>query len=92
MTIYLGNLTINQMEQRLGITLTDDERKFFLSTHKDNCNSLGSDEWHCYDIPFMFAAGSVAFLKRCIKILSPYGSQCKCAMQMGVDSNIGKTN
>ena len=54
MGIYLGNLSIEQMETRLGIKLTEDEKKQ-LWGHQPLAKLKNKTDWHCFDIPFFFA-------------------------------------
>jgi hypothetical protein len=51
----LGNLTVEEMERRLGITLSDEHRRRFLDSRQEQVNDtpLAPGCWHCFDIPFM---------------------------------------
>lgn len=54
MSIYLGNLTPGQIESRLGIELTAEDKELLKKTHQPEVNvPLESGKWHCFDIPFM---------------------------------------
>ena len=55
MSIYLGNLTPEQIESRLGIELTAEDKELLKKTHQPEVNNvpIASGKWHCFDIPFM---------------------------------------
>ena len=61
MAIYLGNLTVEQIEKRLGVELSDKDKTFLRETHQDRVNNtpLETGKWHCFDIPFMFMTHDV---------------------------------
>ena len=61
MYIFLGNLTPEQLEKRLGITLTDSDRNY-LSEHRQekvNNTPLGDEKFHIYDIPLMIMCDTI---------------------------------
>lgn len=72
MSICLGNLTVTEIEKRLGITLTDDERDFFDKSHQAKAGNIADNKWHCFDIPFSIVCGSMDFAKKVHGILKPY--------------------
>ena len=86
MSIYLGNLTIEQIERRLGIEFSEAERGELKSTRQENASNISSDKWHCFDIPFMIVCGSYAFAERLKEILTPYASKMKGSISVGVDA------
>ena len=55
MSIYLGNLMPEQIEKRLGIELSEEDKKFLLGTHQGAVNNTPMEhgKWHCFDLPFM---------------------------------------
>ena len=55
MSIYLGNLTPEQIESRLGIELTAEDKELLRKTHQPKVNNvpIAPGKWHCFDIPFM---------------------------------------
>lgn len=82
MSIYLGNLSVKQIEERLGITLEDAEREQLLSTRECNASYIPKDKWHCFDIPFIIQCGSkeTAIIVR--DMLSPYSDKMKCQIRI----------
>lgn len=84
MAIYLGNLSIQEFENRAGITLTEDERKLFTEMREQVCNKVkGKKAIHIYDIPFCIECGNKEARSEVIRILTPYSSKLKEPLQIG---------
>lgn len=56
MGIYLGDLSIEQIERRLGVEFTKEDKEQLERTHQGAVNNtpLEVGKWHCFDLPFMF--------------------------------------
>jgi hypothetical protein len=54
--IFLGNLSPKEIESRLGITFSQEDKDFLTPLRQETINDtpLEKGKWHCYDIPFMF--------------------------------------
>lgn len=86
MAIYLGNLSVKQIEARLGITLTDQERDELEAIREQTTEKVhGRDVWHCYDIPFVIVCGSYEVCVKIRDIMSPYAGQMKGELQIAGD-------
>lgn len=61
MSIYLGDLMPEQIERRLGIELSEEDKKFLLETHQGAVNNTPMEhgKWHCFDLPFMLKTRDV---------------------------------
>lgn len=57
MIIMLGNQTIDQIENRLHIKLSDDHKKELQNTWQQKAEYIASGKWHCFDIPFLMMCG-----------------------------------
>ena len=56
MTIYcVGNLSVQQIEERTGITLSDADREYMIAHRQEDVHNKAVEEgkWHCYDMPFL---------------------------------------
>ena len=73
--VMLGNLSVQRIEERLGIELTDEERAFLSSTRQEIANNIAKDKWHCFDIPFVMVCGSQETAMKVCEILRPYESK-----------------
>ena len=78
--IYLGNLSIEDIEKRTGITLTDEHRQY-MNEHRQmevNSTPIKKGFWHGFDIPFMLMASDKETAKEYVEMLSVYDwSKCK---------------
>lgn len=59
MGIMLGDLTVERIEKRLGITFPDDIKIFMEKNHQDKVDNIQKGKWHCFDIPFCMACGDM---------------------------------
>lgn len=59
--IMLGNQTVSDIERRLHITLTEEQREMLNNSRQEKVNDtpLAEGKWHCYDIPFMMVCDTV---------------------------------
>lgn len=55
--IALGNLTVDQIEKRLGITFPADVYNFMKENHQPSANNIANGKWHCFDAPFTIVCG-----------------------------------
>lgn len=73
MIIYLGNLTPEQIESRLGIELAAEDKDLLKKTHQPEVNvPLESGKWHCFDLPFMIMTSDVKTARMFVDIFSKY--------------------
>lgn len=80
--ILLGNLSISQIEKRLGITLKEEERSFLESTNQKEANMIAPGKWHCFDIPFAIVCGDREIAEKIRRILAPYSEKMKDTIQI----------
>lgn len=74
MGIMLGNLSVSQIETRLGITFSDEDRETLIKTHQEAVNNtpLADGCWHCFDLPFMVFADTKATAEKLVKLFTKY--------------------
>jgi hypothetical protein len=53
----LGNLTVEKIEERLGIIFSEDLKCFLNDKHQNTPSELKDNQWHCFDLPFMILCG-----------------------------------
>ena len=85
MPIMLGNLTVRDIERRLGIELTDDERAALEETRQEPINRtpLGPGKWHCFDIPFLIECDTADTVHKIAEILQRH--ELKGSVQIGYE-------
>ena len=87
MSIMLGNLTTKQIEDRLGIALTDTEREALNSMHQSKAEGIQKDKWHCFDMPFTLLCGSRETAQSVYAVLRPYSNSMKCQIQIAIEES-----
>ena len=87
MGILLGNLTVKQIEERLGIELTNEERQFFIDTKQERAENVDENRWHCFDIPFNMICGSMEFATKVYEMLKPYSDKMNESLQISIDKS-----
>lgn len=85
MNIYLGNLTIKQLEDRCGCKFEEADYKWLKEHRQDNAEIKVKDKFHIFDIPFMIQTGE-GISKEIIDILSKYNNKktFKECLQVGI--------
>lgn len=59
MNIYLGNLTIKEIEKRIGIDFPEETREYLKNNHQPEAANIKKGKWHCFDMPFMMVCGDL---------------------------------
>ena len=73
MNIYLGNLSVEQIEKEYQVQFSEEDRTWLKEHRQENVNiKLGADKWHCFDIPRIIAVGSVDFRQEIFDRLKNY--------------------
>ena len=84
MSIMLGNLSVSQIENRLGIVFNDEIREFMKQTHQPNASNIGKGKWHCFDIPFNLVCGDIETATKIFNSVKEKSSECKEALQFSL--------
>jgi hypothetical protein len=84
MSIMLGNLSVAEMESRLGVAFPTEARKALEASRQDLASPVAAGKWHCFDMPFMLLCGDMPTADKIHKMLQPLGAQMKCQLQIGV--------
>lgn len=83
MGIMLGNLTLKQIEERTGISVSDSDRAELNGMRHEKAENIAPGKWHCFDLPFMLVCGDKPTAEKVVKILSAYDwSKAKQALQI----------
>ena len=59
--IYLGNLSIEQIEREYEVIFSEEDRKWLSEHHQDKADDIGKDKWHFFDIPRIIVVGRYEF-------------------------------
>ena len=80
----LGNLTIDQIEKRLGIEFSEEIREFMKKTHQGRAENIEKGKWHCFDIPFNLVCGDMDIAKKIYNSVKNKSSECKERLQFSI--------
>ena len=59
MGIYLGNLSIEEMEHRSGVNFPEILKEYMGSRRQESAEDVQQGKWHCFDIPFVLVCGDM---------------------------------
>ena len=60
--VYLGNLTVSDLENRAGIQLSSSDKRWFEDHRQDKATVRSdSESFHIFDIPFMIIASPLIY-------------------------------
>lgn len=84
MNIMLGNMSVAEIERRLGIEFPDETREFMNSTHQESAMNIGVGEWHCFDMPFRIVCGDRQTAEKIYYSVANRSSECKEILTFGL--------
>ena len=86
MSILLGNLSLEQIEDRMGVIFPEDLRAHLLKNQQDSADTskLKSGNWHCFDIPFTMVCGSMGLAQKIYSAMNPFAADIKTALRLSV--------
>ena len=84
MYVYFGNLTIEEMEKRLGITFPSELREYLEKNHQPKAEGVKRGQWHCFDAPFVLAVGDMETAQMIVNYLKPFAKDVKTFFQVAV--------
>jgi hypothetical protein len=59
MGIMLGNLSVIEIEKRIGIPFPEEIKEFMINNHQSTAAKVAKGKWHCFDIPFHIVCGDL---------------------------------
>ena len=81
--IMLGNLSLKQIEERTGISISSEDMKILGEMRQDRAENIAFGKWHCFDLPFMIVCGDKPTAVKVVEILSAYDwAKAKQAIQV----------
>jgi hypothetical protein len=84
--MMLGNLSVKQIEERLGIEFPQDIREFMGLTHQPNASNIAKGKWHCFDIPFNIICGDMETATKIFNSVKDRSEECKCKLQFSLQN------
>lgn len=83
----LGNLSVKQIEERLGIEFPEAIKEFMNKNHQAQAESIQVGKWHCFDLPFHLVCGDLETATKIYESVKEKHNQCKCSLQISINNN-----
>lgn len=83
----LGDLSVEQIEKRLGIEFPQDIRDFMNSNNQHEASNVAKGKWHCFDIPFNLVCGDIETATKIYNSVKSMSSQCKEPLKISITNN-----
>ena len=84
MSIYLGNLSIDEMEKRLGVDFPAELKAYMEPRKQENASNVKQGKWHCFDLPFLLVCGDMETATEIYNHLKRFSSDCKEKLQISL--------
>jgi hypothetical protein len=86
MCIYLGNVSVEEIERRAGVVFPVELVSYLNDRRQQDAGHLAKDKWHCFDIPFVLVCENIDMAKEAYKHLKPLSSSFKEELQISVQN------
>lgn len=87
MNVYLGNLSINEIEGRSGVNFPDKLKEYMEPRRQENASNVGKGKWHCFDIPFVLLCGDMETATEIHSHLKEFSSDFKEPLQISINKD-----
>lgn len=86
MSILLGNLSVEQIENRMGVSFPETIKTDLLENRQESADTstLKTGEWHCFDIPFTMVCGSRELAQKIFDSMQELISDIKTPLQLSI--------
>ena len=86
MTLMFGNLSIEQMENRLGIEFPKNLKAWMKGTRQMEVNNIPvkKGHWHCFDTPFTLLSGDRETAAKIYNALKDQGDTMKTRLILSI--------
>ena len=82
MSLFLGNLSTEEIETRSGVKFPKALKDFMKSRRQEKASHIESGKWHGFDAPFAIVCGDRATAEKIFSYLSPFSKDFKEALQI----------
>ena len=82
----LGNLSVSQIEKRLGIDFPQEIRELMNQTHQADASNIAKGKWHCFDIPFNLVCGDKEIATKIFNSVKDRSNECKEQLQFSLSN------
>jgi hypothetical protein len=85
--MMLGNLSVKQIEERLGIEFPEEIRQFMKDSHQSKAENIKTGRWHCFDLPFHLVCGDISTATKIYESVKEKSDQCKEVLRISINNN-----
>ena len=89
MSVYLGNLNVNDIQKRAGVEFPKELVEYMEPRQQALASNIKEGFWHCFDIPFVLMCGDRDTAEEIYKYLVPLSKSFKEELQISLNP---KTN
>jgi hypothetical protein len=82
----LGNLSVDEIESRTGISFPDDIKAFMKENHQDSASGIAKGKWHCFDLPFHIVCGDMETAQKIYNSVKEKASEVKEPLAFSIQS------
>ena len=82
----LGNLSVSQIEKRLGIDFPQEIRELMNQTHQADATNIAPGKWHCFYIPFNLVCGDMEIATKIFNSVKDRSNECKEQLQFSLSN------
>lgn len=86
MSIYLGNLSIDEIERRSGVEFPAELKSYMEPRRQESASDVKQGKWHCFDIPFVLVCGGMETATEIHNHLKAFSSEFKEPLQISLAS------
>ena len=86
MGFLLGNLNIQEMENRMGIKFPKKLVDFMESRRQQRAFNIAPGKWHCFDAPFNLVCGDIDTALEIYLHLRPMAHKLKQQIQISIQN------
>ena len=86
MNIYLGNLSIEEIESRAGVSFPEELKKYMDTRRQESASNIKNGKWHCFDIPFNLVCGDMETATKIFNSVKDRSNECKEQLQFSLSS------
>ena len=80
----LGNQSVTQIEERIGIKFPKDIKEFMEQTRQHEADNVAEGKWHCFDIPFTMVCGDIETATKIFNSVKDRASEVKEQLEIAL--------
>jgi len=84
MNVYLGNLSVAEIEKRSGVEFPPELKAYMEPRRQQNASNIEKGRWHCFDIPFVLVCGDMETATKIHNHLKEFSSDFKESLQISL--------